>query len=302
MIRVKHLSRRFGAVEAVRGVSFEVRPGEIFGLVGPDGAGKTTVMRLAAGLLDADEGRVEICGHDVARRPDAVKDVTGYMAQRFGLYQDLTVEENIAFFGEVFGTERAEREQLAGELLRVTGMAEFRKRRAGQLSGGMKQKLALVCTLLHRPKVLLLDEPTCGVDPLSRREFWKILQGLAREGMAVLVSTAYLDEAERCGRVGLMYGGRLEETGAPAEIRNRMAPFCFRAADVGRVEARRRLTGVPGVLAAEPAGAALHVYLDQGADAEAVSAAAGVRLERIEPALEDAFLALIRKKEKRGAA
>mgnify|MGYP005841444931 CR=1 FL=1 len=297
MIRVENLSRRFGAVEAVRGVSFEAGPGEIFGLVGPDGAGKTTVMRVAAGLLDADGGRVEICGHDVAREPDRVKDATGYMAQRFGLYQDLTVEENIEFYGELFGTAPEERERLAGELLRMTGMGEFRRRRAGQLSGGMKQKLALVCTLLHRPKALLLDEPTCGVDPLSRREFWKILQGLAREGMTVLVSTSYLDEAERCGRVGLMYGGRLEETGTPAEIRNKMAPFCFRAAGAGRAEARRRLTGAPGVLAAEPAGAALHVYLEEGAEAEAVSAAAGVRLERIEPTLEDAFLALIRRKE-----
>lgn len=302
MIRADRLSRRFAAVEAVRGVSFEVRAGEIFGLVGPDGAGKTTVMRLAAGLLDADEGRVEICGHDVARSPDAVKDVTGYMAQRFGLYQDLTVEENIAFYGELFGTDPAERERLAGRLLEMTGMAEFRKRRAGQLSGGMKQKLSLICTLLHRPRALLLDEPTCGVDPLSRREFWKILEGLAQEGMAVLVTTAYLDEAERSGRVGLMYEGRLEETGTPAEIRNKMAPFCFRAAGLDRAEARRRLRGVPGVLAAEPAGAALHVYLEEGAEAEAVSAAAGVRLERIEPTLEDAFLALIRRKERSRAA
>jgi ABC-2 type transport system ATP-binding protein len=293
MIRVENLRRRFGAVEAVRGVSFEVRAGEIFGLVGPDGAGKTTVMRLAAGLLDADGGRVEICGHDVAREPDAVKDVTGYMAQRFGLYHDLTVEENIEFYGELFGTAPEERGRLAGGLLEMTGMAEFRKRRTGQLSGGMKQKLALICTLLHRPRALLLDEPTCGV--------WKILEGLAREGMAVLVTTAYLDEAERCGRVGLMYAGRLEETGTPAEIRNRVAPFCFRAAGPGRAEARRRLHGAPGVLAAEPAGAALHVYLEDGADAEAVSAATGVRLERIEPALEDAFLALIRKKEARHA-
>ncbi|MFZ5928221.1 MAG: ATP-binding cassette domain-containing protein [Acidobacteriota bacterium] len=302
MIRVENLSRRFGAVEAVRGVSFEVRAGEIFGLVGPDGAGKTTVMRLVAGLLDADEGRVVVCGFDVAREPDAVKDRMGYMAQRFGLYQDLTVEENIEFYGELFGTDPAERGRLAGELLELTGMSEFRRRRAGQLSGGMKQKLALVCTLLHRPQALALDEPTCGVDPLSRREFWRILEGLAREGLAVLVSTAYLDEAGRCGRVGLMDGGRLEEVGRPEEIRNKIAPICFRLVGGDRREARRRLAGVPGVLAAEPAGAALHVYLEEGAEAEAVSRAAGVELERIEPTLEDAFLALIRRKEKSIAA
>jgi len=302
MIRVENISRRFGAVEAVRGVSFEVRAGEIFGLVGPDGAGKTTVMRLVAGLLDADAGRVEVCGFDVAREPDAVKDRMGYMAQRFGLYQDLTVEENIEFYGELFGTDEAERGRLAEELLEMTGMNEFRQRRAGQLSGGMKQKLALVCTLLHRPEALVLDEPTCGVDPLSRREFWRILEGLAREGMAVLVSTAYLDEAERCGRVGLMEGGRLEEAGRPEEIRNKIAPFCFRARSEDRRAAQRRLAGVAGVLAAEPAGAALHVYLEEGAEAEAVSKAAGVELERIEPTLEDAFLVLIRRKERRDAA
>lgn len=302
MIRVEKLSRRFGAVEAVRGVSFEVRAGEIFGLVGPDGAGKTTVMRLVAGLLDADEGRVEVCGFDVSREPDAVKDRMGYMAQRFGLYQDLTVEENIEFYGELFGTDPAERERLAGELLEMTGMSEFRRRRAGQLSGGMKQKLALVCTLLHRPQALVLDEPTCGVDPLSRREFWRILEGLSREGMAVLVSTAYLDEAQRCGRVGLMDGGRLEEAGKPEEIRNKIAPFCFRARNGDRRAAQRRLAGVEGVLAAEPAGAALHVYLEEGAEAEAVARAAGVDLERIEPTLEDAFLVLIRRKERRDAA
>ncbi len=301
MIQVENISRRFGAVDAVRGVSFEVRAGEIFGLVGPDGAGKTTVMRLVAGLLDADEGRVEVCGFDVSREPDAVKDRMGYMAQRFGLYQDLTVEENIEFYGELFGTDAAERERLAGELLEMTGMSEFRRRRAGQLSGGMKQKLALVCTLLHRPQALVLDEPTCGVDPLSRREFWRILEGLARDGMAVLVSTAYLDEAQRCGRVGLMDGGRLEEAGKPAEIRNKIAPFCFRARNADRRAAQRKLAGAEGVLAAEPAGAALHVYLEEGAEAEAVAKAAGVELERIEPTLEDAFLVLVRRKEKRDA-
>lgn len=302
MIRVENIRRRFGAVEAVRGVSFEVQAGEIFGLVGPDGAGKTTVMRLVAGLLEADEGRVEVCGFDVARTPDAVKDRMGYMAQRFGLYHDLTVEENIEFYGELFGTERTERERLAGELLAKTGMAEFRKRRAGQLSGGMKQKLALVCTLLHRPQALALDEPTCGVDPLSRREFWRILEGLRREGLAVLVSTAYLDEAERCDRVGLMEDGELAETGKPEEIRNKVAPFCFRVETDDRRAAQRRLAGARGVLAAEPAGAALHAYLDEGADAEAVAREAGVRLERIEPSLEDAFLLLTRRREKRDAA
>lgn len=302
MIRAENLSRRFGAVQAVQGLTLEVRAGEIFALVGPDGAGKTTALRLLAGLLDADEGRAEICGRDVQRDPDAVKDRLGYMAQRFGLYQDLTVEENIEFFGELFGTDPGERERLAAQLLEMTRMAEFRRRRAGQLSGGMKQKLALICTLLHRPQALLLDEPTCGVDPLSRRDFWRILERLAAGGMAVLVSTAYLDEAERCARAGLMHGGRLVWSGAPAEVKNRIAPFCFRAAAPDRRLARARLLAEPGVLAAEPAGAALHVYLEEDARAEDVMRASGVGLEPLEPSLEDAFIVLIRRQEARRAA
>jgi len=298
MIRAENLSRRFGDVQAVRGLTLEVRPGELFALVGPDGAGKTTALRLLAGLLDADEGRAEICGCDVRTRPDAVKDRIGYMPQRFGLYTDLTVEENIAFFGELFGTDRKERERLAGEYLAMTRMAEFRRRRAGQLSGGMKQKLALICTLLHRPQALLLDEPTCGVDPLSRRDFWRILEALAAGGMAVLVSTAYLDEAERCARAGLMHRGRLVWSGPPEEIRNKVAPFCFRVAAPDRRAARERLAQAPGVLAAEPAGGALHVYLEEQANAREVARAAGVELEPLAPSLEDAFIVLIRRMDR----
>lgn len=302
MIRAEKLSRRFGAVQAVTDLSLEVRPGEIFALVGPDGAGKTTALRLLAGLLDAGSGRAEICGYDVAKHPDAVKDRMGYMPQRFGLYQDLTVDENIEFFGELFGTEPAERERAAAQLLEMTRMAEFRSRRAGQLSGGMKQKLALVCTLLHRPQALLLDEPTCGVDPLSRRDFWRILERLAAEGIAVLASTAYLDEAERCPRAGLMHQGRLVWSGPPAEIRNKVAPFCFRAAVADRREGRARLAAAAGVLAAEAAGDALHVYLEEDARREDVERASGVRLEPLVPSLEDAFIVLIRRQERRRAA
>jgi ABC-2 type transport system ATP-binding protein len=302
MIRAEKLSRRFGAVQAVADLTLEVRPGEIFALVGPDGAGKTTALRLLAGLLDADGGRAEICGYDVSQHPDAVKDRMGYMPQRFGLYQDLTVEENIEFFGELFGTDPSRRERTAAQLLEVTRMVEFRSRRAGQLSGGMKQKLALVCTLLHRPQALLLDEPTCGVDPLSRRDFWRILERLAAEGMAVLVSTAYLDEAERCPRAGLMHRGRLVWSGPPAEIRNKVAPFCFRAAAADRRQARARLAAAPGVLAAEAAGDALHVFLDEDARREDVERASGVRLEALEPSLEDAFIVLIRRQERSRAA
>jgi ABC-2 type transport system ATP-binding protein len=201
--------RRFGSLTAVDGLDLEVRPQEVFGLVGPDGAGKTTTLRLICGLLDPSGGDVELAGFNPARDPDAVKDRIGYMAQRFGLYVDLTVEENLHFYAELFGVGRQERDRRMAELLGITRMEPFRGRRAGQLSGGMKQKLALACTLLHRPQVLLLDEPTNGVDPVSRRDFWIILERMVAEGMTLLVTTCYLDEAERCDRVGFLHRGKL---------------------------------------------------------------------------------------------
>jgi ABC-2 type transport system ATP-binding protein len=224
MIEARGLRRRFGAVTAVDGLDLDVAPGEVFGLVGPDGAGKTTTLRLICGLLEPDEGRVSVAGYDPARDPDAVKDRLGYMAQRFGLYVDLTVEENLRFYAELFGVEPAERDRRMAELLGITRLEPFRGRRAGQLSGGMKQKLALACTLLHRPQVLLLDEPTNGVDPVSRRDFWVILERMVGQGMTLLVTTSYLDEAERCHRVGLMHRGRLLACDRPAAVRRMVQP------------------------------------------------------------------------------
>lgn len=300
MIRTEQLSKRFGRVEAVRGLSLDIARGEIFGLVGPDGAGKTTALRLLCGLLDPDSGTREVAGLDVAREPMRLKDHIGYMPQRFGLYGDLTVDENLAFYAELFGITREERERLSTELLEMTRMAPFRRRAAAKLSGGMKQKLALACTLLHRPRVLLLDEPTNGVDPLSRRDFWTILYRLAGEGMTVLVSTAYLDEAERCARVGLMHQGRLVRCGTPAALKEEFRGLCFAVEARDLREARRHLRGQPGVAGAEPAGAALHAYLLAGADIRALEASldqAGLgpaRLRPIEPSLEDVFIALVR--------
>jgi ABC-2 type transport system ATP-binding protein len=219
IVRTVNLTRRFGALTAVDRLNLEIPAGEIFGLVGPDGAGKTTTMRLLCGLLDPTEGSIEVVGHDVTRELDAVKDQIGYMAQRFGLYQDLTVDENMDFYGDLFGVIGREREELAARLLRMTRMEPFRKRAGGKLSGGMKQKLALMCTLLHKPRVLFLDEPTNGVDPVSRRDFWAILYQLVKEGLTVFVSTAYLDEAERANRVGMMYQGRLIRCDTPAALK-----------------------------------------------------------------------------------
>src|SRR5947209_1209908 len=205
IIRATNLTRRFGELAAVDHLDLEIPAGEIFGLVGPDGAGKTTTLRLLCGLLDPSEGEAHVAGFNVARDVDRVKDQIGYMAQRFGLYGDLTVQENMLFYADLFGITGPERDGLMSQLLAMTRMEPFRKRAAAKLSGGMKQKLALMCTLLHHPRVLFLDEPTNGVDPVSRRDFWAILYQLVRDGLTLFVTTAYLDEAERCNRVGLMH-------------------------------------------------------------------------------------------------
>jgi ABC-2 type transport system ATP-binding protein len=220
IIETRDLTRRFGSLIAVDHLNLAVSSGEIFGLVGPDGAGKTTTLRMLCGLVDADEGSARVAGHDVAREPQQVKDKIGYMAQRFGLYLDLSVEENMDFYADLFGIIGAERVELKGRLLHMTRMEPFRDRQAGRLSGGMRQKLALMCTLLHRPQILFLDEPTNGVDPVSRRDFWAILYELLKQGITILMTTAYLDEAERCNRVGLMYRGRLIRCNSPEALKH----------------------------------------------------------------------------------
>ena len=196
-----------------------VAAGEIFGLVGPDGAGKTTTLRMLCGLMDPSEGSALVAGHDTARESQAVKDQIGYMAQRFGLYQDLTVEENMIFYADLFDITGQTRADLTAQLLRMTRMEPFRTRPAGKLSGGMKQKLALMCTLLHRPRILFLDEPTNGVDPVSRRDFWAILYQLLKDGITIFMTTAYLDEAERCNRVGLLHKGKLIRCSTPEAMK-----------------------------------------------------------------------------------
>jgi ABC-2 type transport system ATP-binding protein len=219
IIETRGITRRFGELTAVDHVDLTVMRGEIFGLVGPDGAGKTTMLRMLCGLMDPTEGSARVAGHDVAKESRAVKDQIGYMAQRFGLYADLTVEENMIFYADLFGIVGADRDALKLQLLKMTRMEPFRARQAGRLSGGMKQKLALMCTLLHRPQILLLDEPTNGVDPLSRRDFWVILHQLLADGITILMTTAYLDEAERCHRVGLMHRGKLIRCAPPDDMK-----------------------------------------------------------------------------------
>ena len=293
-IEVRDLARSFGAVRAVDGVSFAVRRGEIFGLVGPDGAGKTTTVRLLCGLLDADAGEARVAGFDAARQTTEVRDRIGYMAQRFGLYQDLTVEENMVFYADLFGVVGAERDRLMAELLRMTRMEPFRARPAGKLSGGMKQKLALMCTLLHHPEILFLDEPTNGVDPVSRRDFWRILYQLVHDGLTVLVTTAYLDEAERCNRVGLLHRGKLIHCDTPRALRESLPGACYEVTGPDLRAARARLAAAPGVTGVEPAGGSLHLFLSAGA---APPAAGDLQFREILPSLEDVFIALVRRAE-----
>jgi ABC-2 type transport system ATP-binding protein len=221
-IKTQQLTKSFGDLVAVDHLDVAVEAGEIFGLVGPDGAGKTTTMRLLTSILDPTGGDAWVAGHHTVREAEAVKESIGYMSQRFGLYLDLTVIENIDFYADIFGVGRAERREATERLLEFTNLTPFRKRLAGNLSGGMKQKLGLACALIHTPKVLFLDEPTNGVDPVSRRDFWRILYQLLRDRVTIFVSTAYLDEAERCNRVGLIDQGRLLETGTPEELKEMM--------------------------------------------------------------------------------
>ena len=302
VIRTEDLTRRFGKITAVDRLNLEVEQGEIFGLVGPDGAGKTTTLRLLCGLLDPTSGRVTVDGHDVRLKIELIKDSIGYMPQRSGLYMDLTVQENMDFYADLFGISADERRVLTARLLRMTRMEPFRDRAAGKLSGGMKQKLSLMCALLHHPQVLFLDEPTNGVDPVSRRDFWAILYQLVKEGMTVVVTTSYLDEAERCNRVGLMHQGRLIRCNTPEALKRQFTEPCFevQAADPKRV--RDFLEKSEGVLSVEPAGAVLHLFLyadrTSAASLERSLMDAGLgpaNFKQMTPSLEDVFIASIRK-------
>ena len=218
-IEISDFTKKYGATVAVDGISLSVRPGELFGLMGPDGAGKTTTMRAVCTLLVPDEGTILVQGLDASRDLMRIRALLGYMPQRFSLYQDLSVEQNLRFFADLFRVPPAERQEREEQLYRFSRLGEFRKRKAGALSGGMKQKLALSCALVHTPEVLVLDEPTTGVDPVSRQEFWDILRSIQKQGTTILVSTAYLDETDKCDRVALMHRGRVVVAGTPSEVR-----------------------------------------------------------------------------------
>jgi len=303
IIHAENLTRVFGKLTAVDHLNLDVQPGEIFCLVGPDGAGKTTTMRLLCGLMDPTEGCAIVAGEDVAKNVDRVKDQIGYMAQRFGLYTDLTVAENMAFYADLFGILGKEREELSSKLLRMTRMTPFTARPAGKLSGGMKQKLALMCTLLHKPRILFLDEPTNGVDPVSRRDFWAILYTLVQDGLTVFVTTAYLDEAERANRVGFMYQGRMIQCDTPNQLKRNLKQECYRVTSADNRKTREILVRQPGVLAAQPTGADLHLFLEpERTSIETLRGIAEFDFYRILPSLEDVFIALMYHEESVRAA
>ncbi len=299
-IRVEGLTRRFGEVTAIEHLTFRVPPGEIFGLVGPDGAGKTTTMRLLAAILPPTSGAAWVGGYDVARDPEAVKADIGYMSQRFGLYPDLSVLENIHFYADIYGVARRGRDEKVKRLLEFSKLAPFTRRLAGNLSGGMKQKLGLACALIHTPKILLLDEPTNGVDPVSRRDFWRILYQLLREQVTIFVSTAYLDEAERCNRVGLLHQGRLLAVDSPRGVRRLMRGALL------EVRGRRPRQIAAALRESFPAGSVtlfgdrVHVLApdaDRGSrQIEALLAGRAEPIDDIrpiEPALEDVFVSVL---------
>jgi ABC-2 type transport system ATP-binding protein len=300
MIEVEGLRRRFGDFEAVRGVSFEVYRGEIFGYLGANGAGKSTTIRMLCGLLAPSAGRASVAGHDVGTDPVGVRRVVGYMSQRFSLYPDLTPLENLDFFGGAYGLPRAARLTRARKLLADVDLDPASTTPTGQLPGGMRQRLALVGALLHEPRVVFLDEPTAGVDPTARRTFWRLIRGLAASGTTIFVTTHYMDEAEYCHRVGMMVDGALVALDTPGGLKRTWVPGRLFAAR-GQALSREALLGLPGVREVEPFGAGLHVRVEgsdveAGALARALTAGGGraVEVTEIPPTLEDVFLAVIR--------
>jgi len=288
--------KRYGATTALAGLSLEVNRGQMFGLIGPDGAGKTTAIRLMCGLLHADEGQLRVLGLDPIRAHRALTERVGYLSQRFSLYGDLTIDENIAFFAEVHGVRDYGRRR--DQLLAMTQLTPFRTRLADRLSGGMKQKLALACTLVHEPNLILLDEPTTGVDPVSRREFWKLLSEFLANGITILMSTPYLDEAERCTRVALVHEGRVLAADEPDRLR-RLIPGRMLEILASGTAAADALRALPGVRDAQVFGERIHVTLDDESPAaeERFTAAlretplAGAPVRAVQPSLEDVFIA-----------
>jgi len=299
-IRTENLTRVFDGFTAVDQLTLSVAEGEIFGLVGPDGAGKTTTMRLLTAIMDPTAGEAWVSGYHSVREAEAIKEDIGYMSQRFGLYPDLTVMENIDFYADIYGVPRKGRKGKIDRLLTFSNLTPFRKRLAGNLSGGMKQKLGLACALIHTPKVLFLDEPTNGVDPVSRRDFWRILYQLLQEKVTIFVSTAYLDEAERCSRVGLIHRGKLLAVGTPDEVKLLMHGTILEVRSSIPRHATTVLRKELGADAVSLFGDKVHLVTSTpekaARDVELILRKEGLDctgIRPIEPALEDVFVSVL---------
>ena len=307
VIEMHDLVKRFKKITAVEGLNLSIRRGEIFGLLGPDGAGKTTTIRMLCAIMDPSEGSASVAGFDTVKEPEEIKKRIGYMAQQFSLYGDLTVLENLVFFADIFEVGRQEREERIARLLEFARLTEFQKRRAAHLSGGMQKKLALACTLIHQPEVIFLDEPTTGVDPVSRREFWDILTELHLQGVTLFISTPYMDEAERCSRVALMFEGNIIVCDTPAHIKGLVEGELLELRPDRLREASRVIEELPGVLEVQTYGDLLRVFVDDAARRALIIqetlTGAGIAvqgLRQTRPRMEEAFISLIRKRMEEG--
>jgi ABC-2 type transport system ATP-binding protein len=298
IVHTEHLSRKFGELEAVRDVSLDVERGEIFGVLGPNGAGKSTTIRMLCGILDPSGGRGTVVGFDIAREAERIKEVIGYMTQRFSLYEDLTVFENLRFYAGLYGVPSAQRQQRMEAVLEATGLQARRSQIAGTLSGGWKQRVALACATIHQPPLLFLDEPTAGVDPVSRREFWEQIHGLSAQGTTVLTTTHYMDEAERCHRLAFIFRGSVLDTGTPEEI---VARRHLRVAELQVADALRAaglLRGLPEVDEVAHYGHNMRLAVLGETDPEELARRVlGPALLASRPArvtVEDAFVSMVR--------
>lgn len=305
-IQTTNLSKRFGSLTAVKNLDLEVKTGEIFGLVGPDASGKTTTLRMLCGILPPDGGEAKVAGYDIARETEALKEKVGYLPQRFGLYGDLTVLENIDFYADLYQVPKKERKRRIERLLRFANLEPFGDRKAQNLSGGMRQKLGLICALIHTPQILFLDEPTTGVDPLSRRDFWIILYELLKEGVTILFSTSYLDEAERCNRIGMIYEGELLIADTPSAVKAQMKGTILDLRTENNQRSIKKLEGIESIQGLVLSGDKIHVLVEDAQEGQRVIREAMKRegmqilgLMAVRPSLEDAFVSFVRERRKK---
>ncbi|MGQ9647698.1 MAG: ABC transporter ATP-binding protein [Thermodesulfobacteriota bacterium] len=305
-IQTTNLTKKFGSLTAVKNLNLEVKTGEIFGLVGPDASGKTTTLRMLCGILPPDQGKAKVAGYDIEREGEILKEKVGYLPQRFGLYGDLTVLENIDFYGDLYQVPKKERKRRVERLLRFANLEPFGGRKAQDLSGGMRQKLGLICALIHTPQILFLDEPTTGVDPLSRRDFWIILYDLLKEGVTILFSTSYLDEAERCNRIGMIYEGAVLIVDTPSAVKAQMKGTILDLRTENNQKSIKKLEGIESIQGVVLSGDKIHVLVQDPQGGERVIREVMKRegmqvlgLMATRPSLEDAFVWFVHERRKK---